>query len=236
MWDSVESTTWSCILLCTWTCLQVSYIFRWHCANSWTQYLFAVLVARVTNHITVSKRAVKVCWFSQVWLYTFRFWTSHKSSCLCLFVWPLCATNLAYDITSHFRFVEMAQLKVVGHAQWECIAVLLLWKCTTKMLTYRIPWVWVIHDTCINSAAWNAAIRACNSLAPAWLILLRQLLQLHQQTFFKAMLLCILAASIAAGMQQACNLCSLSLSGNTLMLVGNVFPDAEVATHDYVKP
>lgn len=68
MWDSVESTTWSCILLCTWTCLQVSYIFRWHCANSWTQYLFAVLVTRVTNHITVSKRGVKVCWFSQVWL------------------------------------------------------------------------------------------------------------------------------------------------------------------------
>ena len=53
---------------------------------------------------------------------------------------------------------------------------------------------------------------------------------------FKAMLLCILAASITAGMQQACNLCSLSLSGNTFMLVGNVFPDAEVATHDYVKP
>ena len=69
--------------------------------------------------------------------------------------------------------------------------------------------------------------------------LLTRLLQLHQQTiltFFKAMLLCILAASIAAGMQQACNLCSLSLSGNTFMLVGNVFPDAEVATHDYVKP
>jgi len=91
----------------------------------------------------------------------------------------------------------------------------------------------------INSAAWNAAIRACNSLAPAWLILLRQLLQLHQQTiltFFKAMLLCILAASIAAGMQQACNLCSLSLSGNTFMLVGNVFPDADVATNDYGKP
>ena len=43
-------------------------------------------------------------------------------------------------------------------------------------------------------------------------------------------------SSIAAGMQQACNLCSLSLSGNTFMLVGNVFPDAEVATHDYVKP
>jgi len=50
------------------------------------------------------------------------------------------------------------------------------------------------------------------------------------------MLLCILAASITAGMQQACNLCSLSLSGNTFMLVGNVIPDAEVATHDYVKP
>ena len=63
----------------------------------------------------------------------------------------------------------MAQLKVVGHVQWECIAVLLLWKCTTKMLTYRgIPCVWVIHDVhqqC-NLECSNSSLQlSCTSMA-----------------------------------------------------------------------
>jgi len=68
--------------------------------------------------------------------------------------------------------------------------------------------------------------------------LLTRLLQLHQQTILTVQSHAAVysGSSIAAGKQQACNLCSLSLSGNTFMLVGNVFPDAEVATHDYVKP
>ena len=56
-------------------------------------------------------------------------------------------------------------------------------ECTTKMLAHVLHPMSMgdsIHDTCINSATWNAAIRACNSLAPVWLILLRQFV-IHKQ-------------------------------------------------------
>jgi len=101
--------------------------------------------------------------------------------------------------------------------------------------------LWVqLHPYQPSSGTFKQSLRSVVTLV-FMVCLLTRLLQLHQQTIL-AMLQCILTASIAAGVQQACNLCSLSLflaslgSGNTFMLVGNVFPDAEVATHDYVKP
>ena len=139
------------------------------CANSW----ILCNTARVTYH----KPFIK-CWFPQIWLYQFGFWTSHKTACLCLcgcFI-PQTSCNIA----TTFRLVITPQLKVVGHAQWEHITVLMLLQCTTKVLKDHILCVWMIHDTCFHSAIWNATNQAFMLYVPVWLILLRQFV-IHKQ-------------------------------------------------------
>ena len=72
------------------------------------------------------------------------------------------------------------KLKVVGHAQWEHITVLMLLQCTTKVLKDHILCVWMIHDTCFHSAIWNATNQAFMLYVLVWLILLRQFV-IHKQ-------------------------------------------------------
>ena len=84
------------------------------------------------------------------------------------------------NIATTFRLVMTPQLKVVGHAQWEHITVLLLLQWTTKVLRDHILWVWMIHDTCFHSAIWNATNQAFMLYVPAWLILLREFV-IHKQ-------------------------------------------------------